>query len=412
MKAEEVYQCGKCGLCLTACPVYGQMLDEAVSPRGKIQQIRQYAEKNLPASAHLNELVHYCLMCQACTANCPSGVRHDVLFMRMRTRMTHEYGDEWLKKAIFHFRSHEQQLDFASRIARLGRNKVLTHLVRDVKVGAIPVKNLPHFNRRAFRSQVGLTIEPCGDEKGVIYYFTGCATNYLFESVGHAAVKVLTRMGFKVVIPQDQVCCGLPLFFHGAGAQAQANMLKNISVFNQPDIVAVITDCATCGSALGKEYPAVLKELGLDTQAAQTLAAKVKDISAFVYENIDQITPHLNFKRSQRTVTYHSPCHLRNTQGVEAQVENLLNSLPGVNYVRTKDMDSCCGGGGTFFYDHPAISQKIVTPKIDNARATGAELWAAGCPGCRLNLAGNLDDTDKIELIHPIQLVAASLSSY
>jgi len=105
MEAEEVYQCGKCGLCLNTCPVYGQELDEAVSPRAKIQQIRQYAEKNLPASAHLNKLVHYCLLCQACTANCPGGVRHDVLFMRMRTRMTQEYGDEWLKKTIFHFHS-------------------------------------------------------------------------------------------------------------------------------------------------------------------------------------------------------------------------------------------------------------------------------------------------------------------
>ena len=38
---EEVYNCIKCGLCLTPCPVYKQLLFEGASPRGKVQLIKK-----------------------------------------------------------------------------------------------------------------------------------------------------------------------------------------------------------------------------------------------------------------------------------------------------------------------------------------------------------------------------------
>lgn len=69
----------------------------------------------------------------------------------------------------------------------------------------------------------------------------------------------------------------------------------------------------------------------------------------------------------------------------------------------------CCGDGGTFFYDYPELSEQMVSRKVANARASGATLWLTGCPGCRINLAGNLGDEDRIEVLHPVQVVAALL---
>jgi Fe-S oxidoreductase len=37
------------------------------------------------------------------------------------------------------------------------------------------------------------------------------------------------------------------------------------------------------------------------------------------------------------------------------------------------------------------------------------KLWATGCPGCRVNLASNLGETDKISVLHPIELVEMAL---
>jgi glycolate oxidase iron-sulfur subunit len=241
--------------------------------------------------------------------------------------------------------------------------------------------------------------------RGTVLYFTGCGTQYAYDAVGHAIVRVLRQLGFRVEIPQGQVCCGLPMFFHGNLKQAQPNLLRNIELFNRTGIVAVVVDCATCGEALKKVYATVLAELGQDSAPALELAGKVWDITEFVCEHYELLEKHLLASATAVPVTYHSPCHLRNSQAAES----LLERLPGVDYIRADDRDDCCGGGGTFFYDFPDTARQMAARKIDNARATGARLWATGCPGCRVNLAGNLEDRDRIRVLHPVELVAMQL---
>ena len=53
MKADEAYQCGKCGLCLTSCPVYRVTREETTAPRAKVHLIKNYAESRLPATDRL-----------------------------------------------------------------------------------------------------------------------------------------------------------------------------------------------------------------------------------------------------------------------------------------------------------------------------------------------------------------------
>ncbi|UCF91517.1 MAG: (Fe-S)-binding protein [Desulfobacterales bacterium] len=409
MEAEEVHRCVKCGLCLVTCPVYQELREESASPRAKVQLIKHYAARDLPTSPHLSELVSRCLMCGSCTANCPSGVRHDSLFRRMRSDLIDDYGENWKKKVLYHFLTHAAQLHWASKFAAFGRNVVLEKIAQEVKIGNIPLKRLPKFNQKPFRDQIADVIEPLGKPRGRVLYFTGCGTNYIYADVGRATVQVLQRMGYRVGIPKDQVCCGLPLFIQGSVSKTKENILKNIALFTRPDIDAVIVDCATCGSALRHEYPAVLADLQTDTREALELSRKVKDIGEFIFDNVEHLQPFLKATASPTIVTYHSPCHLRNAQGVKTHVEQLLEALPPVDYIRSVDFDSCCGGGGTFFYDHPNLSQRIVAKKIENAKATGARLLATGCPGCRVNLAGNLEETDAIEVVHPIQVVELGL---
>jgi glycolate dehydrogenase iron-sulfur subunit len=331
------------------------------------------------------------------------------LFRRMRSAMAGDFGQGWPKKAVYHFLSHEQQLRMAAKFAQLGQKVALDRLFEDFKLGNIPLKRMPRFNERPFRERFSEVNEPRGQVRGRVLYFTGCATNYVFDDIGRAVLKVLTRMGYRVEIPADQVCCGLPMALQGDPELARNNILRNLDLLDREDVDAVITDCATCGSALGSEYGPILEELDEDTARARGLAAKTKDISLFLWEHRTELALLLAREGEPRKVTYHAPCHLRNHQGVLGEVERLLSILPGVEYVRTPDFDMCCGGGGTFFYDHPEISRQMVDKKIVNARASGAVLWATGCPGCRINLAGNLSDDDRLEVVHPGQVVAAAL---
>lgn len=409
VRASETDRCNKCGLCLSVCPVYGQKRQESLSPRAKVQLIRHYAEQDLASSPALHQIVSQCLMCGSCSAGCPSGVDHASLFQRMRSAMVGDFGQDWKKRAVYHFLSHEKQLHLAARFAGMGQKAALDRLFDEFKLGNIPLKRMPRFNERPFRETVPAVIDPRGEMRGTLLYFTGCATNYVFGDTGGDVVKVLTTMGYRVEIPAGQVCCGMPMALQGSPAMARSNMLRNIDVLDRNDAVAVITDCATCGSAFSKEYVPVLKGLGEDTRRAHALAAKVKDISLFLWEHRCELEPHLSAGGNPLKVTYHAPCHLRNHQGVLGEVERLLAILPGVAYLRTPDFDACCGGGGTFFYDHPEISKQIVDRKVSNARNSGADLWLTGCPGCHLNLSGNLEDGDTLRILHPVQVVSTCM---
>lgn len=409
MNAEEVYQCGKCGLCLSVCPVYHVTREEGTSPRAKVQLIKHFSEKDLDSSLYLQELMRKCLMCGACTSFCPSCVDHESVFMRMRAEMADEFGDNWKLRLFFHLLSHNERLRFVSRFMHIGDG--LVHKLRKSNLRDIPLKRLPQLNTKSFDRQVAATNPPQCALKGTVLYFTGCATRYFFDQIGWSTITVLNRLGYQVDVPKEQMCCGLPLFFHGHEGQALDNIRSTINIFAREDVDAVIVDCATCGAALRHEYAKVLSNLGQPTEKAELLSSKVCDVSEFVAKHVDDLLPVLaQSTEAAIQISYHSPCHLRNSQKVSQQIETMLHSLPGVEYVRASDCESCCGGGGTFFYEYPDITRTMVTKKIENARNTGASLWLTGCPGCRINLQGNMDEGEELTVQHPIEVVAKLLT--
>ena len=409
MKADEAYQCGKCGLCLTVCPVYRVTREETAAPRAKVHLIRSYAESRLPATDRMQEKLQCCLMCGTCTAMCPGGVHHDTLFMRMRDEMGARRGQSKEVRALGAILPRENRLRMAARAARAGTSSLAQRIIGRMRIGNIPLENFPTPNRTPFRDQVPTVIEPAGSPVGTVVYFTGCATNHIFEGTGHAVVTVLQRMGYRILIPPDQGCCGLPLFFHGDTRRAKDTILSNIDVLSANGCDAVLVDCATCGSALGHAYPSLMDEMGLPAEPARDLSAKVWDVGEFILENFFRLEPHLARSKTRQKVTYHLPCHLKNHGRGRDRVETLIELLPHVDYQRTVDWDACCGGGGFFFNEYPDISKRMVDGKIDNALNSGARVWATGCPGCRVQLSGNLPRKGILDVCHPVEIIARGL---
>lgn len=411
MKADEAYQCGKCGLCLTTCPVYRVTREETTSPRAKVHMIRSYAEKRLPATDRMQDRLHCCLMCGTCTAICPGGVRHETLFLRMRSEMGAQRGPSMPVKALGAILPQESRLRMVSKVARLASGSLSQRIIGRMRIGNISIENFPTPNRVPFRDQVPEVIEPEDRPAGAVAYFTGCATNHIFEQTGRAAIRILRRMGYRVLIPKDQVCCGLPLFFHGDIPGARGNILANIDALGAGSCDAVVVDCTTCSSALRRTYPRLLEEIGQPADAARTLAGKVWDIGEFILDNFSRLQPHLDAQRPKERVTYHLPCHLKNHGRGKAMVEDLLQRFSHVEYQRTPDWDACCGGGGLFFNEFPSVSEKIVAAKIASARQSGAQVWATGCPGCRVQLSGSQRRDDRIPVCHTVEIAARGLKT-
>lgn len=209
-----------------------------------------------------------------------------------------------------------------------------------------------------------------------------------------------------MIIPRKQTCCSIPMLYHGGVEEARANILTNIECLQHEDAVAILVDCPTCGSALTKEFPAMMRKFGGDAAAADRVAAKTTDLMAFIRDRFDQLGSGKNEARDRLKVSYHLPCHLKNAAGSS---EDVLRLIPGLDYVAASDIGNCCGGGGTFFYEYPEVSGKMAAAKIANFRETGATVWLTDCPVCRINLAGQLGEEEEVSMMHPATLLAKLL---
>lgn len=391
-------KCGKCGLCLAVCPVHRLLMEEQASPRAKIQLIESYKRKKLPSSPYLKELINRCLMCGTCTANCPSGVDHYSHFMDMRQEMAKEHGDRIEIKGLVFLLAREQRLRLAAGMAKFGQSIIPESFQKQYRLSNIPLDKFPHLNKKPFRSVVAEEVPAKGKELGTVLYFTGCATNYIYDTTGHATLELLTTMGYRVRIPKGQTCCSIPMLYHGGIEEARKNIEQNLQCFNQSDISAIIVDCPTCGSALQKEFPAMMKKWNKDSSVAKSISSRVTDLMSFVYDRRDSLKIDEKKAAAKGQITYHAPCHLKNNF---TPADRLLRELPFIDFIEAANGSDCCGGGGTFFYEYPDISTKMAMQKITGAKKTGAKLWLTDCPVCRINLSGRLKVEDGIEVVHP-----------
>ena len=416
---ENIYHCVKCGLCLAHCPVYKEELLEVASPRGKVQLSRALSEGKLELSEQVKEaFFSTCLLCGSCVANCPSGVHGDHLFSGVRWRAKQKYGIDWKKKLMFQVMASKWLM---SKSAALGgwarRNFGGPWIESKLKAGALSVDRIPPFNEKAFSDTVPEVVAPkTGKAKAKVLYFHGCATNYVFGSIGNAVVDVLSRMGVEVLIPKEQGCCGLPIFLSGDRETSVEIIREALKIFARKDVDAVLVDCGTCGAALKNEYVHLLKDLrelgekvtDEEIQAAELLASKTQDVTVFIDAHKDWL-PKMSGNGKKIRVTYHDPCHLVKGQKVSAQPRNILKSIPGVEYVEMPGANDCCGGGGSFQVEHAEISAKITKRKIDNINATKAQVVATCCPGCNVTIGNHLDPAFQMKTMHPVELLSQAL---
>ena len=71
---EKTLACVHCGLCLPACPAYGEAPRESLAPRGQVYIARAVLEGRLEAAPGIADDLYECLACRGCETVCPAGV--------------------------------------------------------------------------------------------------------------------------------------------------------------------------------------------------------------------------------------------------------------------------------------------------------------------------------------------------
>ncbi|MHB9090570.1 MAG: (Fe-S)-binding protein [Chloroflexota bacterium] len=410
---EDLLHCNKCGSCAAVCPTYNALRRETTSARGRVSLIAAYLAGEIEATAEFEELLYYCLSCRACAATCPNGVRVDRLVLAARAALVARDGKSPVRRAIFgRLLPYPGRLDAIMWPARLyqacgmrglvDRSGIIDHLPGNLSVYGQMLPRVPIGPAK--RAVAGLS-HAHGELRGRVGYFLGCAQNLAFPDTARATVALLNLAGFDVVTPPDTTCCGMPAYAYGEVEVARGLAERNVAAFSRQALDAVVTDCASCGSFL-KEYDEVLGDTSRLASQAEALAKRTYDVAEFLAARGMEAPEGAS---SGLRVTYHDPCHLIHAQGVKRQPRQLLQSIPGLMLVEMRTQGACCGSAGSYALTHPRVSVTILGRRIEEARETGAELVATGCPACRIQLEFGLRKAGlAVRVRHTTELLAAA----
>jgi glycolate oxidase iron-sulfur subunit len=410
---QEAAKCSKCGICASVCPVFRELQQETYSSRGKTEIAGALAEGKIPYSDYVEDIFSKCLLCLSCKGNCPAGVDQSKLILGIRANLAKKKGLPLSKKFAFKYLLKNRSL-FEKALKAFSFLQKFTSSHGDGKLRHLPFflsafgkgRLIPDLSATPLRQEFPEIIPPSkGPKKMRVGLFTGCFIDFADPAIGRSLIRVLGRHGVEVVFPKKQTCCGIPVFMSGDIEDGIDLMKKNIEAFAPyPDLDAIVTGCATCGTALKESYKVLAEDEnqeGKDKVAA--FSAKVLDIAEFLNRKI-QVSGRE--RKVLTKVTYHDPCHLNRGQNVSAEPRQILKNLPGVEFVEMRDAQKCCGGGGSFSFYNYDLSKQIGRPKVENIEASGADWVVTGCPGCMLQLKDQLGQKNSpVQVKHLIQLV-------
>lgn len=410
MNYEKLINCMRCGMCLPNCPTYKETFLETASPRGRVALVRKFREGELAISDTFLEYLSLCLDCQACASACPCGVNAGELMAEFKCEKREGEGLSFMEELILRkLLPHPDRLEAATTPLRLYQNSGLQKVVR--KLGLLKMFSprmermeglLPQLPARPLRQTLQEVTPAVGKERGTVGFFLGCVMSLVFSEASHATVQLLSLLGYRVITPKAQKCCGAPNVL-ASDRQGLLDAARfNVDLFDGHELDYIVTDCGGCGAEL-KKYGHHLA----GDQKAERFSARVRDISQLLHEHAVELQAEL--KQLPVTVTYHDPCHIAHCQGIRSEPRQLLRMIPAIDYRELPEADACCGSAGTYNIEKPEMSDRVLARKVDNIRKSGAQLLVTGNPGCLIQLKKALAATDPpIRVVHLTELLLAS----
>lgn len=417
---DQLVACMRCGLCQAVCPLFAETGREADVARGKLALLDGLARELFQNPQGVQDRLNRCLLCGACAANCPSGVKVLDIFIKARAILAGYLGLPPWKKALF--RRVLSNTEFFNRILGWGARfqGIFIKPVDDLLGSSCSRFLSPLFQGRHFTPLAATPLHrrvpalntPPGKSGVKVALFVGCLIDKIFPEVGEAVFRILNHHGVGVFLPGDQGCCGIPALSGGDTVAFERLLCHNLAIFGAESWDYLLTACATCTSTIKKMWPLMAQEAGEAEQARiAALAERTLDISQFLTERLGLTPPGLAAGEDKVPITYHDPCHLKKTLGVAAPPRELIRANTRYDLLEMAEADWCCGCGGSFNLQNYEISAAIGRRKRDNVLKSGARTVATGCPGCMLQLTDMLSQARaRVQVRHTVEIYAETLS--
>ncbi len=238
-----------------------------------------------------------------------------------------------------------------------------------------------------------------------VLYWTGCAVSYdpRAQETARALVKVMDAAGVNfAILGEDENCTGDVARRAGNEYLYFEMASGNVETLNEVNPKRIVVTCPHCYHNVGKEY----HQFGGEYEVVHHTELIEELIQSGSLPRTADPTQWSN-------VTFHDPCYLGRHNDVVDAPRNVLsaNSIPIIEMPRNKKNSFCCGAGGAQFWkEEEHGTQKVNLERYEEAKATGAETMAVGCPFCMRmfeDASGEIADGPKVMDI--VEIIADGL---
>ncbi len=357
----DTYACIMCNRCQDACPAYqtGKVLSPAALEINKRYELNQEGAALAAGEASLHTLVESaiseeaiwgCTACGACIQACPVGNEpmRDILEIRRHLVLMQNAFPEQLQTA---YRGME----------------------RTANPWGIPPEQRLEWAE-------GLNVPTVTEHpEAELLWWVGCApaTDPRSQKTARAFARILIAAGvdFAVLGAQER-CTGDAARRSGNEYLFTELASANVETLNAVAPPRIVATCPHCLHTLKNEYPVFGGEY------------QVIHHTELIQELIE--TGRLELEQGVGGgVTYHDPCYLGRQNGVLAAPRQVLQDqgLTLIEMGRSGRDSFCCGAGGAQMWkEEEEGTGRVSAARLEEARATGQDTLAVGCPFCMIML--------------------------
>jgi glycolate oxidase iron-sulfur subunit len=403
-ESEKILRrCVHCGFCTATCPTYVTLGNELDSPRGRIYLIKDMLENGRAADEQVVTHIDRCLSCLSCVTTCPSGVDYMHLVDHARVHIEKTYRrpliDRIIREVLAAVLPYPRRFRIALRLAKLGRPLApMFKRVSPLKPLAAMLDLAPQGSLRRSNSSRPGSRAPQDDRRGRVAILTGCAQPVLDPGINEATIRLLTRLGIEVVVPQGEGCCGALVHHMGKEDPALEFARRNVDVWMREieagGLDAIIITASGCGTTV-KDYGHMFRLDPDYAEKAARISALTKDVTEYLA--MLELAP---LASRGLTVAYHSACSMQHGQKITMAPKLLLKNA-GFVVRDPPEGHLCCGSAGTYNIMQPEISAQLKIRKVKNIEATRPDVIATGNIGCMTQIGTGT----ALPILHTVELL-------
>lgn len=367
LRCVGVGRCRKVESAGTMCPSFMVTREEKYSTRGRARLLQEMLRGETLADGWKNlsvkESLDLCLACKGCKSDCPVNVdmasyKAEFLynFYKGRLRPAGSYTMGWIYWWA-RLASHMPGL-----VNFFTQNRVIGGLMK--RFGGIAKERpMPRFAEQTFKQW--LAEQPAqpteGRERVILWADT--FNNHFTPATLRAAYEVLQHAGFHVVVPEQAMCCGRPLYDHGFLGMAK-NLLKDIMTILREDI-----DAGTPVIGLEPSCVAVFRDELVNFFSDDPIALRLSSHVFTLAEFLTRYAPDYVPGPMQGNAILHMHCHQKSVLTQAADAHLLRQTGMQVMIPDT----GCCGMAGAFGFSaenyevSKAVGERVLLPAVREA---------------------------------------------